>query len=85
MKLHNKVALITGVSPNIGGGIAMGMADAGAQVVCVDVRPDNAARCAEAIKASRGILATARARVVCSISRARQPWNWRSTAFVSTA
>jgi NAD(P)-dependent dehydrogenase (short-subunit alcohol dehydrogenase family) len=54
MKLQHTVALITGTSPNIGGGIAMGMADAGAQVVCVEVQPDNAHRCADAIKQRGG-------------------------------
>ena len=42
MKLQHKVALITGTSPNICGGIAVGMADAGAKLVCVDIQPENA-------------------------------------------
>src|SRR6266446_9941006 len=54
MTLHNKTALITGTSPNICGGIAVGMADAGAQVVCVDVQPENAHRCADYIKQRGG-------------------------------
>jgi NAD(P)-dependent dehydrogenase (short-subunit alcohol dehydrogenase family) len=54
MKLTGKVVLITGTSPNIGGGIAEGMADAGAKVVCVDVNPDYANGCAEAIKKRAG-------------------------------
>ncbi len=49
MKLAGKVAFIAGTSPNIGGGIAEGMADEGAKIVCVDVNPDYANRCAEAI------------------------------------
>lgn len=49
MKLSGKVALITGTSPNIGGGIAEGLADQGAKIVCVDVVPDNAHQCAAAI------------------------------------
>ncbi len=49
MKLEGKVAIVTGTSPNICGGIALGMAEAGARVVCVDVQPDNAHRCADAI------------------------------------
>src|SRR6266446_10053886 len=54
MTLHNKTALITGTSPNICGGIAVGMADAGAQVVCVDVQPENAHQCADDIKQRGG-------------------------------
>ena len=46
MKLAGKVAIVTGTSPNIGGGIAGGLADEGAQVVCVDVVADNAQQCA---------------------------------------
>ena len=78
MKLHNKVALVTGVSPNIGGGIAMGMAEAGAQVVCVDVRPDNAERCADAITqrggAALGVVCdvTNEAQVQAAVGRARE-------------
>ena len=34
MQLAGKVAFIMGTSPNIGGGIAAGMADEGAKVVC---------------------------------------------------
>jgi NAD(P)-dependent dehydrogenase (short-subunit alcohol dehydrogenase family) len=46
MKLAGKVAIVTGTSPNIGGGLAQGLADEGARVVCVDVVPDNAEQCA---------------------------------------
>jgi NAD(P)-dependent dehydrogenase (short-subunit alcohol dehydrogenase family) len=80
MKLHNKVALITGVSPNIGGGIALGMAEAGAQVVCVDVRPDNAERCAQAITqrggAALGVACdvTNEAQVQATVARAREAY-----------
>jgi len=49
MKLQGKVALITGTSPNICGGIAEGMADEGAKIVCVDIQPDNAHQCADYI------------------------------------
>jgi NAD(P)-dependent dehydrogenase (short-subunit alcohol dehydrogenase family) len=45
-RLAGKVAVVTGTSPNIGGGIAQGLADEGARVVCVDVAEDNARRCA---------------------------------------
>lgn len=50
MRLAKKIAIVTGTSPNIGGGIAEGLAEEGATVVCVDVTPDNALQCAEAIK-----------------------------------
>src|SRR5262249_4636868 len=46
-KLAGKVAIVTGTSPNIGGGIAQGLADEGAAVACVDVTEDNARECAE--------------------------------------
>src|ERR671931_1373892 len=54
MKLQGKIALITGTSPNICGGIAVGMADAGAKVVCVDIQPEHAHRCADYIKQRGG-------------------------------
>ena len=54
MQLQSKIALITGTSPNICGGIAVGMADAGAKVVCVDIQPENAHRCADYIKQRGG-------------------------------
>ena len=54
MKLEGKVAIVTGTSPNIGGGIAGGLADEGAKVVCVDVAADNATQCANWIKRRGG-------------------------------
>jgi|SRR5271166_6552521 len=54
MKLKGKVALITGTSTNIGGGIAEGLAGEGAAVVCVDSRAENAADCARYISRNRG-------------------------------
>jgi len=36
-RLAEKVALITGTSPNLCGGIAEGMAEEGAKIVCVDI------------------------------------------------
>ena len=54
MRLAKKVAIVTGTSPNIGGGIAEGLAEEGATVVCVDVAADNATQCAEAIKRGGG-------------------------------
>ena len=37
VRLEGKVAMVTGTSPNIGAGIAGGLAEEGAKVVCVDV------------------------------------------------
>ena len=54
MKLDGKVAIVTGTSSNIGGGIAEGLAAEGAALVCVDVRPENASDCARAIAESGG-------------------------------
>jgi NAD(P)-dependent dehydrogenase (short-subunit alcohol dehydrogenase family) len=54
MKLNGKVAIVTGTSPNIGGGIAEGLAGEGATVVCVDSRPANARDCARSIAAAGG-------------------------------
>ena len=50
MRLARKIAIVTGTSPNIGGGIAEGLSEEGAIVACVDVTPDNALQCAEAIR-----------------------------------
>jgi NAD(P)-dependent dehydrogenase (short-subunit alcohol dehydrogenase family) len=46
-RLAGKVAVVTGTSPNIGGGIAQEFAAEGARVVCVDVVPENAQRAAD--------------------------------------
>jgi NAD(P)-dependent dehydrogenase (short-subunit alcohol dehydrogenase family) len=54
MKLKGKVALVTGTSPNIGGGIAEALAAEGAALVCVDAARANAEDCANAIKAAGG-------------------------------
>jgi len=67
-KLQDKVALITGTSPNIGGGIAEGLADAGAKIVCVDIHSDNAEQCAASI-AKRGGQAIG---VVCDVTNEDQ-------------
>ena len=53
-RLTGKVAIVTGVSPNIGGGIAEALANEGAAVVAVDVRRDNAVDCARSIEAAGG-------------------------------
>src|SRR5213082_2115789 len=54
MKLAGKVALITGSSPNINGGIAYGLAEVGAKLVCVDVNPAYAEACAAGIRQRGG-------------------------------
>ena len=54
MRLSSKIAIVTGTSPNIGGGIAEGLGEEGAAVACVDVVPDNAMQCAEAIRRRGG-------------------------------
>ena len=54
MRLEGKIAIVTGTSPNIGGGIAEGLAEEGASVVCVDLAADNASQCAEAIRRRGG-------------------------------
>ena len=51
MKLEGKVALVTGTSPNIMGGIAEGLADEGADLICVDINSTYAERCAESVMA----------------------------------
>ena len=53
-RLSDKVALVTGTSPNIGGGIAEALAHEGAAIVAVDSRADNATDCARAIEAAGG-------------------------------
>jgi len=54
MKLDGKVAIITGTSSNIGAGLAEGMGDAGATIVCVDSKAENASDCATELK-RRGV------------------------------
>src|SRR5258708_15517497 len=54
MKLSGKVALVTGTSTNIGGGIAEGLAAEGAALVCVDARAENGADCARYITSIGG-------------------------------
>jgi NAD(P)-dependent dehydrogenase (short-subunit alcohol dehydrogenase family) len=54
VRLEGKIAIVTGTSPNIGGGIAEGLAEEGATVVCVDLAADNASQCAEAIRRRGG-------------------------------
>jgi NAD(P)-dependent dehydrogenase (short-subunit alcohol dehydrogenase family) len=80
LKLAGKVAIVTGTSPNIGGGIAEGLAHAGARVVCVDVVADNAQQCAEAIRDAGGDAlglacdVTDERAVAAMVARARDAW-----------
>ena len=78
MKLKGKVALVTGTSTNIGGGIAEGLAAEGAALVCVDARAENAADCARYIKSTGGRAigvtcdVTDERQVVASVAAARE-------------
>ena len=80
MKLAGKVAIVTGTSPNIGGGIAHGLADEGARVACVDVQPDNARQCAASISGRGGEAlglvcdVTDEAQVQAMVAQVRQAW-----------
>jgi NAD(P)-dependent dehydrogenase (short-subunit alcohol dehydrogenase family) len=49
--LSGKVAVVTGSSPNIGAGIALGLGAAGASVACLDIRQQVAELCAEELRA----------------------------------
>jgi NAD(P)-dependent dehydrogenase (short-subunit alcohol dehydrogenase family) len=53
-RLDGKTVLMTGVSPNLIGGIAYGLADEGARIFCVDVNPAFATACAKAIRERGG-------------------------------
>jgi NAD(P)-dependent dehydrogenase (short-subunit alcohol dehydrogenase family) len=54
MILQDKVAIVTGTSPNIGGGIAEGLAAEGAAIVAVDARAENATDCARYLQSTGG-------------------------------
>ncbi len=80
MKLHGKTALLTGINPNIMGGIAEGLAAAGARTVCVDADPEYAYGCALSITQgggqSIGLVCdvTDEEQVAASLSRAEEVW-----------
>ena len=38
--LNDKIAIVTGTGPNIGSGLALGLAREGAIVACNDIRPE---------------------------------------------
>ena len=79
-RLTGKVAIVTGTSPNIGGGIAQGLADEGATVACVDVAEDNARQCAEWITGRGGTAlgivcdVTDEAQVEAMVARVRETY-----------
>jgi NAD(P)-dependent dehydrogenase (short-subunit alcohol dehydrogenase family) len=52
--LAQKVAIVTGASPNIGGRLAQGLAAVGAKVVCTDISADVAEKAARRIEESGG-------------------------------
>ncbi len=54
MKLAGRVAIVTGTSPNIGGGMVEGLAAEGAAIVAVDAVEANAVDCAAAVNAAGG-------------------------------
>ncbi len=68
MRLSGKVALVTGTSTNIGGGIAESLAAEGSALVCVDSRAENAADCASYIKGTGGSAIA----VTCDVTDERQ-------------
>jgi NAD(P)-dependent dehydrogenase (short-subunit alcohol dehydrogenase family) len=80
LKLAGKIAIVTGTSPNIGGGIAQGLADEGARVACVDVLADNAHQCAEWITGRGGEAlgltcdVTDEGQVQAMLARVRKAW-----------
>jgi len=77
-RLAGKTVLITGVSPNLVGGMAYGMADAGAQIFCVDINPAFANACAAAIRERGGDAdsfvcdVTDEAQVIAAVAAARK-------------
>lgn len=54
MKLQGRVAIVSGSSPNIGGGIAEELASSGSAIVALDLSAETAEACARAIVASGG-------------------------------
>ncbi|HZP26035.1 MAG TPA: SDR family oxidoreductase [Dehalococcoidia bacterium] len=68
MKLEGKVALVTGASPNIMGGIIEALAAEGAKVACLDVEP----RVANAAAAALQKVGSQALPLVCDVSRPEQ-------------
>lgn len=68
MKLNNKIALVTGVGPGLGQGIAVALARAGADLVICDINPASLAAAREAVLAEgRRCLS-----VACDVSSSQQ-------------
>ena len=65
MRLRGRVALVTGCGPNINAGIAYGLAEEGAKLVCVDRQADYAEACARALR-NRGAEAVG---LTCDVTR----------------
>jgi len=80
VRLAGKVAVVTGTSPNIGAGLAQGLAEDGARVACLDVAPDNAAQCADWIRGRGGEAlgvvcdVTDEAQVAAAVARVREAY-----------
>jgi NAD(P)-dependent dehydrogenase (short-subunit alcohol dehydrogenase family) len=80
VKLDGKVAVVTGTSPNIGAGLAQGLAEEGARVACLDVVADNARQCADWIRGrggeAMGIVCdvTDEAQVAAAVARVREAY-----------
>ncbi|GAC49349.1 SDR family NAD(P)-dependent oxidoreductase [Gordonia aichiensis] len=53
-RLADKVAVVTGASPNIGGTLARGLAAEGAHLICTDKSEEVALECAASIRAAGG-------------------------------
>jgi NAD(P)-dependent dehydrogenase (short-subunit alcohol dehydrogenase family) len=53
-RLDGKIAIVTGTGPNIGSGLAVGLAQAGAIVACNDVRPEQVDKALGRIRAAGG-------------------------------
>lgn len=71
MRISGRVAIVTGSSPNIGGGIAEALAEAGAAVVAIDSVEANAVDCAAAIRASGGSALA----ITCDVTDEKQVQN----------